>query len=98
MNVGGFAGFIHNFTNAAFDTWTPQDWSAYEGFAFWLYGQNTGTDLFIDLIENRNRPQNMAAWSISLLITVFYLGVWRAWRATGFELMLIKPSQRDGTT
>ena len=54
MTVTGFAGFIHNFANDAVDTWTPQDWSAYEGFAFWLYGQNSGTDLFIDLIENRN--------------------------------------------
>ena len=32
----------------------PQDWSHYEGFALWLYGTGSGTDLFIDLIENRN--------------------------------------------
>ena len=41
-----------------------------------------------NLIENRNRPQNMAAWTISLLITVYYLIVWRAWRTTGFALQV----------
>jgi beta-glucanase (GH16 family) len=70
MNVGGFAGFIHNFANDALDTWTPQDWSDYEGFAFWLYGQNSGTDLFIDLIENRNTgstSDDAERWSVALV-------------------------------
>ncbi len=70
MTVGSFAGFIHNFSNDALDTWTPQDWSSYAGFAFWLYGQNTGTDLFIDLIENRNpgsTGDDAERWSVALV-------------------------------
>ena len=70
MTVTSFAGFIHNFANDALDTWTPQDWSAFEGFAFWLYGQNSGTDLFIDLIENRNpasASDDAERWSVALV-------------------------------
>ena len=70
MTVGSFAGFIHNFSNEALDTWTPQDWSAYQGFAFWLYGQNTGTDLFIDLIENRSPgsiTDDAERWSVAFV-------------------------------
>jgi len=50
----GFAGVIHSFENPALDTWVPQDWSAYEGMSFWLYGNNTGSILFIDVLDNRN--------------------------------------------
>ncbi len=53
-DVVAFAGFIHAFENAAVDTWVPQDWSTFEGMSFWLYGQNSGTTLFIDVIDNRN--------------------------------------------
>ncbi|MEZ4594229.1 MAG: carbohydrate binding domain-containing protein [Chloroflexota bacterium] len=53
-DVLSFAGFVHAFENAAADAWVPQDWSSYEGFSFWLYGQNSGTTLFVDLIDNRN--------------------------------------------
>ena len=53
-NVTAFAGFIHAFTDTAVTTWTPQDWSSYEGLGFWLYGRNNGTTLFVDVIDNRN--------------------------------------------
>jgi beta-glucanase (GH16 family) len=53
-NVAAFAGFIHGFENSAVDTWTPQDWSTFEGFSIWVYGTNTGTTLFIDVLDNRN--------------------------------------------
>jgi hypothetical protein len=51
-----------------------------------------------NLIENRNRPQNMAAWSISLLVTVYYLIVWRAWRVTDFALLVAPGPERDTKT
>ena len=54
LNVVSFAGFVHNFENAAVDTWVPQDWSAYEGISFWLYGNNSGTTMFVDVLDNRN--------------------------------------------
>ena len=52
--AGGFAGTVHAFENVAVDTWTPQDWSGSEGFSFWLYGNNTGSVLFVDILDNRN--------------------------------------------
>ncbi|MBE2223511.1 MAG: family 16 glycosylhydrolase, partial [Anaerolineae bacterium] len=53
-DVTAFAGFIHAFENTAVDTWIPQDWSSFEGLSFWLYGQNSGTTVFVDVIDNRN--------------------------------------------
>src|SRR5262245_3044137 len=53
LNVVSYAGFVHNFENAAVDTWVPQDWSAYEGISFWLYGNNSGTTMFVDVLDNR---------------------------------------------
>ncbi|UCH26642.1 MAG: family 16 glycosylhydrolase, partial [Trueperaceae bacterium] len=49
----GFAGMIHAFENPAVNEWTPQDWSGFEGFSFWLFGNNTGSILFIDILDNR---------------------------------------------
>ena len=48
-----FAGFIHAFENDAVDTWVPQDWSRAEGISFWMYGQNSGAQLFLDILDNR---------------------------------------------
>lgn len=56
FTVASFGVVIHGFENASVDTWVSQDWSAYEGISFWLYGNNSGTDLFIDVIDNRNSP------------------------------------------
>ncbi len=54
VNAPSYGGATHAFENAAVDTWTPQDWSAYEGITFWIYGQNTGKDLLFEVNENRN--------------------------------------------
>jgi beta-glucanase (GH16 family) len=54
FDVTSFAGVIHNFHDPAVTTWVSQDWSRYEGFALWIYGTGSGTDLFVDVIENRN--------------------------------------------
>ncbi len=50
----GWAGFTHAFSNPTLDQWLPQDWSAYEGLGLWLYGNNSGGTVFVDLLENRN--------------------------------------------
>lgn len=54
VEVTSFAGFIHGFTNDAGDAWIPQDWSTREGFSFWMYGSNSGTAMFVDILDNRN--------------------------------------------
>jgi beta-glucanase (GH16 family) len=69
LNVVSFAGFVHNFENAAVDTWVPQDWSAYEGISFWLYGNNSGTTMFVDVLDNRNpgsTRDDAERWSIDV--------------------------------
>jgi beta-glucanase (GH16 family) len=70
LNVVSFAGFVHNFENAAVDTWVPQDWSAYEGISFWLYGNNSGTTMFVDVLDNRNpgsTRDDAERWSIDVI-------------------------------
>ncbi len=52
--VAGWGGLTHAFENEELDTWTPQDWTSYEGISFWLYGQNTGNDLLFEIQDNRN--------------------------------------------
>lgn len=54
IGSGQWAGYTHAFTNEAADTWVSQDWSSYEGLSLWLYGNNTGGILFIDVLDNRN--------------------------------------------
>ena len=69
LNVVSFAGFVHNFENADVDTWEPQDWSAYEGISFWLYGNNSGTTMFVDVLDNRNpgsTRDDAERWSIDV--------------------------------
>jgi beta-glucanase (GH16 family) len=54
VDVASFAGYIHAFQNAAVDTWVTQDWSTREGIRFWMHGLNSGTQMFIDILDNRN--------------------------------------------
>src|SRR4030095_14260731 len=70
LNVVSFAGFVHNFENAALDTWISQDWSAYEGISFWLYGNNSGTTMFVDVLDNRNpgsTRDDAERWSVDVI-------------------------------
>jgi predicted outer membrane repeat protein len=70
LNVEAWAGFVHNFENEAVDTWVSQDWSAYEGISFWLYGTGSGTSMFLDVLDNRN-PDSTAddaeRWTFSFV-------------------------------
>jgi len=54
MNVTGWAGVVKVFENDSFDTWISFDWSAFDAFSFWFYGNNSGTLLFVEIIDNRN--------------------------------------------
>jgi hypothetical protein len=49
-----FAVYVQNFTNAAVDEWVFKDWSNEEGISLWVYGNNTGGNLFFDILDNRN--------------------------------------------
>jgi beta-glucanase (GH16 family) len=70
VNVVSYAGFVHNFENATVDGWVSQDWSAYEGISFWLYGNNSGTTMFVDVLDNRNPGSTVddaERWSIDVV-------------------------------
>ncbi len=54
ITSGSFSGFSYKFTNESADQWLTQDWSSYAGIGFWLYGNNTGGIIFIDIQDNRN--------------------------------------------
>ncbi|MBX3056033.1 MAG: family 16 glycosylhydrolase [Anaerolineae bacterium] len=54
VGSGQWAGFTHAFEDETVTQWTPQDWSTYEGVCFWLYGNNTGGTLYLDILDNRN--------------------------------------------
>ncbi len=69
IGPGQWAGFTHAFTNDAADEWVPQDWSTYEGICLWIYGNNTGGTLFLDLQENRNpgsTSDDAERWSVDI--------------------------------
>jgi beta-glucanase (GH16 family) len=53
FTVASYGVLIHSFENDAANQWVAQDWSAYEGVSFWLYGNNSGIDLFVDVLDNR---------------------------------------------
>jgi beta-glucanase (GH16 family) len=68
VNVASFAGFTHGFENAGVNQWVSQDWSAYEGLSFWLYGAGSGIDLFVDVLDNRNpgaTTDDAERWSVA---------------------------------
>ena len=69
IGPGQWAGFTHAFTNAAANEWIPQDWTSYEGFSLWVYGNNTGGTLFVDILENRNpgsTADDAERWSVDI--------------------------------
>jgi hypothetical protein len=55
LDVNAWGGVLHRFENRAFNTWTPRDWRGFDAFSFWLYGNNTNTSLFIEILDNRKR-------------------------------------------
>ncbi len=54
LNVKAWAGIGHYFENKAVDKWLAKDWRGHESLNFQLYGQNTNTSLYIDVMDNRN--------------------------------------------
>ena len=69
LGAGQWAVFVHNFTNDTVDAWVPQDWSSYEGVSLWLYGNNTGGTIFLDILDNRNpgsTTDDAERWSLDI--------------------------------
>lgn len=51
-DIGAWGGFTHALTDGA--SWLSADWSAYNAVRFWLYGNNTGGNVQVEIFDNRN--------------------------------------------
>ncbi len=54
LDVTGWAGIIYLIRDDDADIWASQDWSSLDGFSFLLYGNKSGTEMFVDVIDNRS--------------------------------------------
>ncbi|WAB84338.1 family 16 glycosylhydrolase [Microcella daejeonensis] len=54
FDISAFGVVVRSFANESLDEWVTQDWSTYEGVGFWMLGTGSGTDLFLDVQDNRN--------------------------------------------
>lgn len=69
IDVRSYAGFVHTFENDTNDAWISQDWSAFAGLQFWLHGKNSGTTLFVDVLDNRaagSTRDDAERWSVDV--------------------------------
>lgn len=82
FSVTSFGVVVRNFANEAADEWTTQDWSTYEGIGFWMYGNGSGTDLFLDLLDNRN-PGSTTDDAERFVVS--YKDDWRGWKFLTFD-------------
>ena len=82
FDVTSFGVVVRNFTNEAADAWTTQDWSTYEGIGFWMYGNGSGTDLFLDLLDNRN-PGSTTDDAERFVVS--FSDDWRGWKFLTFD-------------
>ena len=55
-DIGGWGGFTHAFTDGA--NWINQDWTSHNALRFWLYGNNTGGFVQVEIFDNRNANLN----------------------------------------
>ena len=82
LDVDAYAGVTHAFGNETLDEWVAQDWSAHEGISFWLYGNNSGAGLFVDVLDNRTDPEGDA--DDAERFTVAFVDDFSGWRLMQF--------------
>jgi len=54
LDVNSWAGVLHRFENEALDQWVSYDWRGARELSFWLYGNDSGTTLVVDVLDNRH--------------------------------------------
>ncbi|MCY7326154.1 MAG: family 16 glycosylhydrolase, partial [Microbacteriaceae bacterium] len=82
FTVTSYGVVVDNFTNAAVDAWTTQDWSTYEGIGFWMHGNGSGTRLFLDIQDNRNPGSTV---DDAERFVVEYTDNWTGWKFQQFD-------------
>ena len=53
--VGGYGGFVH-------DLASPQDWSSYDGFSFWVKGTGSGQKVEFEVKDGGADAENAELW------------------------------------
>ena len=77
LNVDAWAGVVHSFENETVDTWMPRDWRGFNAFSFWIYGNNNGNSLYVEILDNRKPcPESGAAELYTHVFTDNFSG-WR---------------------
>jgi beta-glucanase (GH16 family) len=51
-DIDSWGGFTHAFTDGT--EWTSQDWTTHNAVSFWLFGNDTGGSVQMDLFDNRS--------------------------------------------
>jgi hypothetical protein len=78
LDVNSWAGVLHRFADDATTEWIAYDWSGARELSFWLYGNDSGTTLVVDVLDNRHRcsirddaerysyefPDNFSGWQL----------------------------------
>lgn len=52
-DITTFGGFSHVLTDDG-ETWTSQDWTAFNAITFWFLGSNTGAEVQFEIFDNRS--------------------------------------------
>ncbi|MCY4071982.1 MAG: family 16 glycosylhydrolase [Chloroflexi bacterium] len=55
-DIGAWGGFTHAFTDG--ENWLSHDWRGHNALSFWLYGNNTGAMIQVEIFDNRNANLN----------------------------------------
>lgn len=54
LNVTGWGGVVKLFEDDSAKHWISLDWREADAFSFWLYGNNSGTSLYLHILDNRH--------------------------------------------
>ena len=55
-DIGAWGGFTHALTDG--ENWISDDWSGHNAIRFWLYGNNSGGTVQVEIFDNRNPNLN----------------------------------------
>lgn len=59
LEVDTWAGVLHRFASETADEWLGYDWTGALELSFWFHGNNSGTRLVIDVLDNRRLCSTM---------------------------------------
>ena len=87
LNVNEWAGVVNTFENEAVDSWVPRDWSEHDGFSFWIYGNNSGTRMYVDILDNRKR---CSSYDDAERFTYWFVDDFSGWQRLTFKFTDMK--------